>query len=80
MHSGSYALSSTSVLNVILWIHKGSTNERDEKVQAGNSQREAKAVWIQADNAEFVQGLILLKFALDVQEDVPRIISYKKAL
>lgn len=80
MHSGSYVLSSTSVLNVILRIHKGSTNERDGKVQAGNSQREAKAVWIQADNAEFVQGLILLKFALDAQEAVPRIISYKKAL
>lgn len=31
MRSGPYALSSTSVLNVILWIHKGSTNERDGK-------------------------------------------------
>jgi hypothetical protein len=39
---------------VILWIHKDSTNERDGKVQASNIQREAKAVWIQADNTEFV--------------------------
>lgn len=78
MRSGSYALSSTGVLNMILWIHKGSTNERDGKVQASHSQREAKAVWIQADNAEFVQGQILLKFALDAQEAVPRIISFKE--
>lgn len=80
MCSGPYALSSTSVLNMILWIHKGSTNERDGKVQASCIQREAKAVWIQADKAEFVQGRIPLKFALDAQEAVPRIISCKKAL
>lgn len=80
MHSGPYALSSTSVLNVILWIHKGSTNERNGKVQASNIQRGANAVWIQADKAEFVLGQILLQFALDAQEAVPRIISYKKAL
>lgn len=54
--------------------------EMERKVQASNIQREAKAVWIQADNTEFVQGRILLKFALDAQEAVPRIISYKKAL
>lgn len=80
MCPGPYALSSTSVLNMILWIHKGSTNERDGKVQASCIQREAKAVWIQADKAEFVQGQIPLKFALDAQEAVPRIISCKKAL
>ena len=54
MRSGPYALSSTSVLNMILWIHKGSTNERDGKIQASCIQREAQAVWIQADKAEFV--------------------------
>lgn len=80
MHSGSYALSSTSVLNMILRAHKSTTNERDGKVQGRNSQREAKAVWIQADNAESVRGQILLKFALDAQEAVRRIISFKKAL
>lgn len=80
MRSGSPALSPTRVLSVILWIHKGCANERDGKARAGNSQREAKAVWIQADNTECVRGPILLKFALDAQEAVPRIISYKKAL
>ena len=54
MCSGPCALSSPSVVNMILWIHKGSTNERDRKVQASYIQREAKAVWIQADKAEFV--------------------------
>ena len=54
MCSGPCALSYPSVVNMILWIHKGSTNERDRKVQASYIQREAKAVWIQADKAEFV--------------------------
>ena len=80
MCSGPCALSSPSVVNMILWIHKGSTNERDGKVQASYIQKEAKAVWIQADKAEFVYGWILLKFVLDAQEAVPRIISGKKAL
>lgn len=39
---------------MILWIHKGSINERDGKLPPSNTLKEVQAAWIPADNDEFV--------------------------